>query len=171
MLTDDYTLLDFAGCLLNTNGGSLLGLIKLSFLLFLSQYEKDYRDGSIVKYLYDSKPITRTEFTLLTFGPFNIEIYDILDEFEIVSGPNITLIISQDDGYCNKLPNPVSDRIKHILNKYKKYDAMTLRETALNMLGIETDDDLRKYYGYHVDDYIEEARLNLKSVDLKYSRL
>lgn len=171
MLTDDYTLLDFAGCLINANGGSLLGLRKLIFLLFLSQYEKDDKDGSIIKYLYDSEPVARTEFSFWAITPFNVEIYDILHNFEVVSGPNTTLIISHNNEYCNKLPNPVRIRIEEVLYKYVDMDAEKLREIALDALGAPSEEVLRRYDGYLVDDYIEESGLAHKTVDLKYSRL
>lgn len=171
----EYGVRDVVCAVLEMMGGRIVGLKKLTKLLFLTQYViyKDAASGQIkaVKYLYGGNPITRAEFYIWTFGPMSNEVYDAVDELESegvvdISGDLNAVVIIFKGERTPEVPEPVRRRISDVVRKYGGRKGWELERLVKKALGLHIEERRDEYLGYYVDDYLRAEGFELETRDL-----
>ena len=161
----DYTVKDVLARLILELRGEVEGVKKLMKLVFLVQYEPLRRlplaGRAFVKYLYGGKPVARAEFYIWSFGPMSNEVYEALEEgpFTIEAGEPPYVV--RYEGPEPRLPEPVVERIKHVVAKYGELMGWQLERKVIEMLKLTPEEKKLYYMGWPVDKYLrfEGARL------------
>jgi len=151
-----YSTFDVVVYLMKKLGGRVKGIKKLMKLMFLIQYEKT--KGTIVKYLYRGKPITRAEFYIWSYGPLSNEVYDAVEGGLEVDDSDIPVTVKLPqqlnvESVENRLPEAVKRRIESVIRMYGELQGFELERIAVKMLEL---DEFKKqeYMGSPVDNYI-----------------
>jgi len=134
---------------------------KLMNIIFLAQYDVD---GRVVhEYRCGGRPLARAEFYIWG-GPVIDEVYDVLEDFDLVSG-ELGLV------YCYgapapQLPQPVAARLSEVVEKYGDWKPWQLRLHMKELLGLDVPERLSDYMGYQLYTYLraEGFRLTAREV-------
>ncbi len=146
------------------------GLKKLMKLIFLVQYDAGILPSRVVKYLYNSEPLTRTEFYIWQLGPYSDDVYDIVyNDDNIVLKPDEygrTIIKLKHDVEI-VLPEEVKNRINRILRKYCNWSGTKLEHYTLKkILKFELVEEKEDWYGVPVDECLRRRGISIREVDL-----
>jgi len=146
------------------------GMKKLMKLLFLVQYDVPrIFVRNVTKYLYENEPVCRGEFYIWSYGPFMVEVYDVVDEYLEVNDAKPPYEIRLPvDFKMPSLPEPIRRRVNHVLSKYGKKRGWELEKMICKRLRL---DNYKKseYMGISVDEYVTNEIGNLRRVDLAES--
>lgn len=176
-MTPVYTLRDIVLYIVDRLG-SVEGLKKLMKLIFLTQYDKSRLliKRSVVKYVYEGEPITRTSFYIWWYGPFSNEVYKIIDEYSengvielsedeygrtiIKPGPRLKMLKID-------IPSPVRERIDKVLEKYGSKTGTELELYVLkNLLFMERPEYKEDWYGVPVEEYYKKQGIKVEIQEL-----
>ena len=142
------------------------GARKLVLLAFLADYE---RVGDVViKYLYGGEPLSRARFYIWTHAVMSNEVW------QAVEGESVKARVDQFGRvilYTDvepRLPPEVEVRLKEVAAKYRELRGGQLERLALKLLKLRPEDKA-DFMGMWVDDYLKEAGLKLKRVELAAS--
>ena len=130
---------------------------KLVTLIFLAQYDVERRD--VYEYRCGGRPLARAEFCIWTHGPTSNEVYDALEDFDLVQGElGLELCYG---GPAPQLPRPVAARLSDVAAKYGGWKPWQLERYVNQLLGLDIPEKKSDYMGVRLYAYLRAEGFNL----------
>jgi len=143
--------------------GGVYGFRKLVSLVFLSDYDRV--GNTVVKYLYGGKPLSRAKFYIWASGPMSNEVWRVAEGDAVKARVDqLGRVVLYTDAEP-RLPPEVEARLRETTARYGGLRGGQLERLAFRLLRLRPE-DLADHIGMWVDDYLREAGLRLKPVDL-----
>jgi len=140
---------------------------RLILLAFFADYER-VSGSTVVKYLYRGEPLSRAKFYVWTHVVMSNEVWRAVEGGAVKVGTDsLERTILYADA-APRLPPEVEARLKEVAAKYGELRSGQLERLALRLLRLRPE-DLADFVGMWVDDYLREAGLRLKPIDLAAS--
>jgi uncharacterized phage-associated protein len=136
---------------------------KLMSIIFLAQY--DVVEGDVVyEYRCGGRPLARAEFYIWSHGPVSDEVYDILEDFDAVSGEfGLELCYG---GPAPQLPQPVVSRLSDAAAKYGNWKNWQVERHVKRLLGLDIPERLSDYMGHLLYTYLRAEGFRLEMHEL-----
>jgi uncharacterized phage-associated protein len=130
---------------------------KLTSIVFLAQYDVDGRD--VYEYRCGGRPLARADFYIWTHGPTSNEVYDALEDFDLVQGElGLELCYG---GPAPQLPRPVAARLSDVAAKYGGWKPWQLERYVNQLLGLDIPEKKSDYMGVRLYAYLRAEGFNL----------
>ena len=132
---------------------------KLVSVLFLAQYDVERR--TVYEYRCGGRPLARAEFYIWSHGPISDEVYDVLEDFDAVSGElGLELCYG---GPAPQLPQPAAARFSDVAAKYGGWKPWQLRYYVKKLLGLDVPECLSDYMGHWLYTYLRAEGFRLET--------
>lgn len=132
---------------------------KLVSVLFLAQYDVERR--AVYEYRCGGRPLARAEFYIWSHGPISDEVYDVLEDFDAVSGElGLELCYG---GPTPQLPQPAAARLSDAVAKYGGWKPWQLRHYVKKLLGLDVPERLSDYMGVWLDSYLRAEGFQMET--------
>jgi len=135
---------------------------KLMTTVFLAQYDVEW--DAVYEYRCGGRPLARAEFYIWSHGPVSDEVYDVLGDFDAVSGEfGLELCYG---GPAPQLPQPVVSRLSDVAAKYGNWKNWQVERHVKRLLGLDIPERLSDYVGYWLYTYLHAEGFRLEIHEL-----
>jgi len=114
---------------------------RITYIAFLTQYDifRRWLLKKATKYIHQGEPITKTTF--------------YISRFLVIESEDINEIEDKDATGEYKIPPPIEERIKTVIEKYRSYKNWQISLAIRYMLNL-TVEKWRDYVGIDIDEYL-----------------
>jgi hypothetical protein len=135
---------------------------KLMSMVFLAQYDVEW--DAVYECRCGGRPLARAEFYIWSTGVVSDEVYDVLEDFDAVSGEfGLELCYG---GPAPQLPTPVAARLSDVVSRYGGWKNWQLERYVKRLLGLDIPERLSDYVGYWLYTYLRAEGFRLEIHEL-----